>query len=210
MAPTKNGLVLQGSLNGTHFEGINSLSQWLNFKLLGITYLVGKISRSNFFFQGPGRLTEFCMGPILRGSNNDGNIWWILRDQTHFEGSNPLWGIKPTWVGNFFMTPCFMQWTSFCTRAVSSCRKNCYSYSPAVGVGTTLEALSCEVIITPAASFVPCEGFQPKKTNVHQFIQRKHIIYCCVCICNLSHVFYNVVCRLSVLQDFFHQLSTYF
>ena len=29
------------------------LGQWLNFKLFGITYLVGKISRSNFFFQGP-------------------------------------------------------------------------------------------------------------------------------------------------------------
>ena len=29
------------------------LGQWLNFKLLGITYLVGKIIRSNFFFQGP-------------------------------------------------------------------------------------------------------------------------------------------------------------
>ena len=27
-------------------------------KLFGITYLVGKISRSNFFFQGPGRLSE--------------------------------------------------------------------------------------------------------------------------------------------------------
>ena len=31
----------------------NLLGQWLNFKLFGITYLVGKISRSNFFFQGP-------------------------------------------------------------------------------------------------------------------------------------------------------------
>ena len=29
------------------------LGQWLNFKLFGITYLAGKISRSNFFFQGP-------------------------------------------------------------------------------------------------------------------------------------------------------------
>ena len=37
----------------------NLLGQWLNFKLFGITYLVGKISRSNvFFFQGPGRLSE--------------------------------------------------------------------------------------------------------------------------------------------------------
>ncbi len=27
-------------------------------KLFGITYLVGKISRSNLFFQGPGRLSE--------------------------------------------------------------------------------------------------------------------------------------------------------
>ncbi len=39
----------------------NSLSQWLNFKLFGITYLVGKISRSNFFFQGPGRLSEVML-----------------------------------------------------------------------------------------------------------------------------------------------------
>ena len=30
-----------------------SLSQWPNFDFFGITYLVGKISRSNFFFQGP-------------------------------------------------------------------------------------------------------------------------------------------------------------
>ena len=31
------------------------LSQWLTFKLFGITYIyiVGKISRLNFFFQGP-------------------------------------------------------------------------------------------------------------------------------------------------------------
>ena len=35
------------------------LGQWLNFKLFGITYLIGKISRLNFFFQGPGRLSEF-------------------------------------------------------------------------------------------------------------------------------------------------------
>ncbi len=27
------------------------LGQWLNFKLFGITYLVGKISRSNFYFR---------------------------------------------------------------------------------------------------------------------------------------------------------------
>ena len=31
----------------------NSLSQWLNFKLSGITWLVGKISRFNFLSQGP-------------------------------------------------------------------------------------------------------------------------------------------------------------
>ena len=30
----------------------NSLSQWLNFKLSGITCLVGKISRLNFLSQG--------------------------------------------------------------------------------------------------------------------------------------------------------------
>ena len=39
--------------------GIPLLGQWLTFKFFGITYLVGKISRSNgFFFQGPGRLSE--------------------------------------------------------------------------------------------------------------------------------------------------------
>ena len=31
----------------------NLLGQWLNFKLFGITYLVGKISRSNFYFRVP-------------------------------------------------------------------------------------------------------------------------------------------------------------
>ena len=41
-----------------HF-GIFLLGQWLNFKLLWIPYLVGKISRSSFFFQGPGRLSKF-------------------------------------------------------------------------------------------------------------------------------------------------------
>ena len=35
------------------FINLIPLSQWLNFKLFGITYLVGKISRSNLFFQGP-------------------------------------------------------------------------------------------------------------------------------------------------------------
>ena len=30
---------------------VDLLGQWLNFKLFGITYLVGKISRSNFFFR---------------------------------------------------------------------------------------------------------------------------------------------------------------
>ena len=35
------------------------LGQWLNFKLFGITYLVGKINKVQaFFFQGPGRLSE--------------------------------------------------------------------------------------------------------------------------------------------------------
>ncbi len=42
-----------------------SLGQWLNFKLFGITYLVGKISRSNFFFQGP--LAEWDLEKQLHG-----------------------------------------------------------------------------------------------------------------------------------------------
>ena len=33
-----------------HFDVL--LGQWLNFKLFGITYLVGKIRRSNLFFSG--------------------------------------------------------------------------------------------------------------------------------------------------------------
>ena len=45
------------------------LGQWLNFKLFGITYLVGKISRSNFFFQGPGRLSEASFFYITKGSS---------------------------------------------------------------------------------------------------------------------------------------------
>ena len=41
-------------------EGITYLTQPMAKlqKIFGITYLVGKISRSNFFFQGPGRLSE--------------------------------------------------------------------------------------------------------------------------------------------------------
>ena len=35
-------------------------------KLLGITYLVGKTSRSNFFCQGPGRLSEIVIWPDFR------------------------------------------------------------------------------------------------------------------------------------------------
>ena len=34
------------------------LGQWLNFKLFGITYLVGNKPFKLFFFQGPGRLSE--------------------------------------------------------------------------------------------------------------------------------------------------------
>ncbi len=44
----KAGTVSRGWLGVMFFL----LSQWLNFKLFGITYLVGKLS-SNFFFQGP-------------------------------------------------------------------------------------------------------------------------------------------------------------
>ena len=57
------------------------LGQWLNvlnflpmakrLKLFGITYLVGNISRSNFFFQGPGRLSEAIV-LILFAPN-----WWL-------------------------------------------------------------------------------------------------------------------------------------
>ena len=37
---------------GFFFRNWNLLSQWLTgFKLLGIPYLVGKISRSNFYFR---------------------------------------------------------------------------------------------------------------------------------------------------------------
>ena len=48
-------------------NNIYLLGQWLNFKLFGITYLVGKISRSNCFFQGPGRLSEYTILGIVRG-----------------------------------------------------------------------------------------------------------------------------------------------
>ena len=42
-----------------HRSHLFLLGQWLNFKLFGITFLVGKISRSNFCIQAPGRLSEF-------------------------------------------------------------------------------------------------------------------------------------------------------
>ena len=38
---------------------------------MGITYLVGKISPSNFFFQGPGRLSEMTgLAPQDRAYEN--------------------------------------------------------------------------------------------------------------------------------------------
>ena len=44
----------EGDLCGNPKGPLKTLvSQWLNFKLFGITCLVGKIYRSNFFFQGP-------------------------------------------------------------------------------------------------------------------------------------------------------------
>ena len=49
-------------INGVYWGYNPLLGQWLNFKLFGITYLVGKISRSNFFFQGP--LAEW--DPLIR------------------------------------------------------------------------------------------------------------------------------------------------
>ena len=44
-----------------------SLSQWLNFKLSGITCLVGKMSSFNGFFDGPGRLREVWHFPVFGG-----------------------------------------------------------------------------------------------------------------------------------------------
>ena len=40
------------------FQQSYLVKQAKRLKLFGITYLVGKISRSNCFFQGPGRLSE--------------------------------------------------------------------------------------------------------------------------------------------------------
>ncbi len=44
------------------------LGQWLNFKLFGISYLGGKISRSNFVFQGP--LAKWVDGELRKSSEN--------------------------------------------------------------------------------------------------------------------------------------------
>ena len=41
---------------GLGFWGL--LGQWLDFKLFGITYLVGENKPFKLFFQGPGRLSE--------------------------------------------------------------------------------------------------------------------------------------------------------
>ena len=50
--PPKRKLVFQPSIFRCELLVSGSLlGQWLNFKLFGITYLVGKISRSNFFFR---------------------------------------------------------------------------------------------------------------------------------------------------------------
>ena len=52
------------------------LGQWLNFKLFGITYLVGKISRSNFYFRVPFAKweTAFCF-QVFRMAHPK---WWIF------------------------------------------------------------------------------------------------------------------------------------
>ena len=58
------------------------LGQWLNFKLFGITYLVGKISRSNFYFRVHW-LSELFLGFWgIKWSNLMANniIWWFLRE----------------------------------------------------------------------------------------------------------------------------------
>ena len=88
------------------------LSQWLNFKLFGITYLVGKISRSNFFFQGPlaewddvahfggwGILT-LILTQEMQGTLSDLR-GWILNEQR-------VWENSCTW--QFFVT--FLKWVS--------------------------------------------------------------------------------------------------
>ena len=51
-----------------------SLSQWLNFKLFGITYLVGKIS-SNFFFSGSIGWVSGSDIDITPGSYR--RSWWL-------------------------------------------------------------------------------------------------------------------------------------
>ena len=61
---------------GIHFFEIivqhlfdNLLGQWLIFELFGITFLVGKISRSNFHFRVPGTLSD-C--------NQQVSGWWFF------------------------------------------------------------------------------------------------------------------------------------
>ena len=56
-----------------HQIWVSLLGQWLNFKLFGITYLVGKISRSNFFPDRVGRVKFRCALqrkslPVVAGS----------------------------------------------------------------------------------------------------------------------------------------------
>ncbi len=50
-----------GAKSVPHYEHFILLGQWLNFKLFGITYLVGKISRSNSFFFRVHWLSELFM-----------------------------------------------------------------------------------------------------------------------------------------------------
>ena len=70
-----------------------SLSQWPNFKLFGITYLVGKISRSNFFFQGPGRLSEHsCIHRGVFVTQKPAVRRWNPKN----DGKPKLWCPKPT------------------------------------------------------------------------------------------------------------------
>ena len=66
---------------GSSLYGIDQLCICLTqpmakrLKLFGITYLVGKISRSNFFFQGPGRLSELLFFFWLPRGASD-RVWF--------------------------------------------------------------------------------------------------------------------------------------
>jgi len=70
------------------------LGQWLNFKLFGITYLVGKISRSNGFILGFHSLSELCFSGSKTRPKMKASSYWRLEIHPLFHRNHGAMGGK--------------------------------------------------------------------------------------------------------------------